>query len=167
MLNLKRQKGNVLVIITLFMTTIAFYLSLHAENQAKDQKSEFVAELREQLDSYLYALDLYGKTFCAADGVIDENDIFPAFSSVNWMSPFNSNASFNIDNATGMRSIILTFNDATHYDYLANINWVDINVTKDPASNELTFTHGRENAPSHGRANYNRNLFLSTTPNGC
>lgn len=167
MLNLKRQKGNVLVLITLFMTTIVFYLSLHVENQAKEQKVEFVVELREQLDSYLYALDLYGKTFCAADGVIDENDIFPAFSSVNWLSPFRSNARFIIDNAMGMRSIILTFSDATHYDYVANINWVGINVVKNPSANELTFTHGRQSAPSHGRVNYNRNLFLSTTPNGC
>ncbi|MFT6909529.1 MAG: hypothetical protein ACJAS1_006251 [Oleiphilaceae bacterium] len=165
--HLKYQKGNLLVVVGLALASLSFYLTLHAENQSKYRNEALISALRIQVDSYLYALDLYGSTYCSADGVIDESDIFPAFTSSHWLSPYNSNTSFSIDGNTGKRSISVTFSDSSYYDHIANINWIDIVVDKDPSTKKITFTHGRETAPSQGRSNYNRSLFISASPNGC
>jgi hypothetical protein len=167
MRSLKHQKGNLLIFAGLLLAALAFYLTLHVESQQRHRSEALISELRAQVNSYLFALDMYGKTYCGVDGVIPESDIYPAFSSMYWNSPFNSSVSFSIDNSTGKRAITLTFPNSTYYELLANKSWEDFSVEKQPGSQELIFTNGRETAPSHGRSNYNRSLFLSATPNGC
>jgi hypothetical protein len=166
-MNNLKHKGNVLVVFGLLLAILSFYLVQYSENAAQDKNKALVLELHQQVASYLFALDLYGTTFCAVDGDVDEGDIFPAFTSTTWKPPFHANTRFSIDRATGKRSISLTFAKESYYKHLSKVNWVDFSVEKEPSLNQLIFTNARATAPSHGRSNYNRNLFISATPNGC
>jgi hypothetical protein len=167
MINLKHQKGNLLVFFGFLLTAVTFYLTVFAQKTVDEKNDVLISELRLQIKNYLFALDLYGSTNCAAQGVIDESDIYPAYASSHWKPPYRSDTGFFIDGVTGQRSISLTFANQNYYNHISNINWIDMVIEKDPASLKLTFTQGRETSPSHGRSNYNRNLFISATPNGC
>ena len=108
-MNNLKHKGNILVVFGVLLAILSFYLVQYSENAAQDKNKALVLELHQQVASYLFALDLYGTTFCAVDGDVDEGDIFPAFTSTTWKPPFHANTRFSIDRATGKRSISLTF----------------------------------------------------------
>ena len=165
--HIKRQKGNLLIIMTLIIAALTFYLTLYADSQSKSRKKQFSIEIKQQVDNYLSALDFYGEINCNVDGEIELQKIYPDYISQKWVKPYKAKTTFSIDAGSGMRTITLKFAKTSHYESLSNLNWLDIAIAKDSNSNSITFTHGRDFAPSLGRVNYDRSLFLSKSPSNC